>query len=259
MIDTHCHIHMADYGLDAEAELNAAKEKDVETVVVIGEGEADSHLAIEFATKHGVYATVGLHPHQAKIQKDEIPRLKKLVEKHENAPIVAIGECGLDYYYLNSPKEDQKVALIEQIKWAQELDLPLVYHVRGSKEAPHDAFDDFFKIIDELKAYDGVVHSFSATEREMPEVTERGLFIGLNGIITFTKDEAQITAVKKAPIDKIVLETDAPFLTPAGFRGKINSPQYVVETARHITNLRGDSFGAFLVETTKNAKRLFRI
>ena len=166
--------------------------------------------------------------------------------------IVAIGECGLDYFYEHSPKKDQIKLLHFQLALAQHHELPVILHIR-------EAFDDFWPIFDEYKGLTGVVHSFTATTKELDQALGRGLYIGLNGIMTFTKQADQLDAAKAVPLDRLLLETDAPFLTPAPERGTICQPKHVVLIARFLSKLRGDSRDSVAHASTANAAKLFRV
>ncbi len=165
--------------------------------------------------------------------------------------VVAIGETGLDYYYSHAPKEDQRKLLRFQLAVATEHDLPLIFHVR-------EAFTDFWQVLDDYPGVRGVVHSFTAGRAELEQVLKRGLFIGLNGIVTFTKSEEQLATAKMVPLDRLLLETDAPFLTPVPYRGKICQPKYVVEIAKFLAELRHESLGELAQATTRNARTLFK-
>lgn len=166
--------------------------------------------------------------------------------------IVAIGECGLDYYYSHSPKVDQIKALRFQIELALQHDLPLIFHVR-------DAFDDFWQIFDSYQGLRGVVHSFTDTQKNLEKLLNRGLFVGINGIMSFTKHEWQLEVAKAIPLERLVLETDAPFLTPAPLRGKVNTPANICLVAEFLANLRGESPEALAKATTHNAFALFKL
>ena len=169
-----------------------------------------------------------------------------------NPKVVAIGECGLDYYYNHSSKEDQLAAFKFQIELAQHAGKPLIFHVR-------EAFDDFFEVVDSYQNLSGVVHCFTADITTMNKVLERGFYIAFNGIMTFTKDQSQLEAAKACPIDKMLLETDCPFLTPAPHRGQRNEPANIKVIAEFLADLRGESFEQLSTATTKNAETLFRI
>ena len=163
-----------------------------------------------------------------------------------------LGECGLDYYYENSPKEAQKAILRFQLELAQKHSLPVIFHVR-------EAFDDFWPIVDEYKGIRGVIHSFTSTTRVLDEILQRGLYVGLNGIITFTKQPEQLAMAKAVPLEKLVLETDAPFLTPSPYRGTICLPKHVRTTAEFLADLRGEPLSAIADSTTRNARMLFDV
>lgn len=248
--DTHCHIHSADYNLDGQIAINNAVAIGVNKMICVGIDESDSALAVGFASSNNnVWASIGLHPHDAKLGQDAFDKLAKLVSEPK---VVAIGECGLDYYYNHSSKEDQVRALHYQIDLALKNDLPMIFHIR-------DAFDDFWPIFDEYKGIRGVVHSFTATTTELDQALARGLYIGLNGIMTFTKDHNQLAAAKSVPLDRMLLETDAPFLTPKPLRGTINEPKNVVLTAEFLAGLRNESLQQISQSTTYNAIKLFKL
>ncbi|MEX0934175.1 MAG: TatD family hydrolase, partial [Candidatus Saccharimonadales bacterium] len=166
--------------------------------------------------------------------------------------------CGLDYYYLHSDKNDQITALIYQIELALENNLPMIFHVRNADGDPQ-AFDDFFKIIDKFEHISGVVHSFTAGKSTMEECIKRGLYIGLNGIMTFSKDQSQLEAAKSIPLDRLLLETDSPFLTPAPFRGKVNHSGHIKIVAEFLAKLRGEELSDLAQVTSDNAKEVFSI
>lgn len=253
LIDTHCHIHELEYPLDSEDTLKRAKDNGVDQVICIGTSIADSRQAIKFANSHeNVFATVGIHPHYAK---DGIGDLESLLDKisaGQRTKIVAIGEIGLDYHYDNSPHSDQINLLKQQIELALKYDLPIVFHVR-------EAFDDFWSIFDTFSGIKGEIHGFTDTNENLQKAIERGLHIGVNGISTFTKDKNQQDMYSSIPLNKLLLETDAPYLTPVPFRGSINEPAFVRNvavfggTSRHISEEAIESI------TTANAQALFNL
>lgn len=250
LIDTHCHIHDNSYGFDISQVMNRAKDAGVEKVVCIGTSLSDSRLAIRCANQYNdIYAAVGVHPHDVKDGFDIEPLLL------ENK-VVAIGEIGLDYYYLNSPKELQKKALNHQLELALKHNLPVVFHVR-------DGFDDFWPIFDSVvshkSGFKGVIHSFTDRQNNLDEALSRGLYVSVNGISTFTKDESQKQIFSSIPLENLLLETDSPFLTPVPFRGKVNEPAYVSIIAEYHAQLRGVSTSIIAEATTANAKKLFSI
>jgi TatD DNase family protein len=251
--DTHCHIHFPDYELDPdEVRIEAAKDG-VNTLVCVGCSLPDSQGAAEYAARHdNVWASIGLHPHEASLYVHDHHALQQFRDLAAKPKVIAVGETGLDYYYENSPKEAQKKLLRFQLELALEYKLPLIFHIR-------DAFEDFWPIFDEYTGLTGVVHSFSATSKELEQILSRGLLVGLNGIMTFTKDQKQLEAAKTVPLGSLLLETDAPFLTPVPFRGKICQPKHVRVTAEFLSDLRGESLESLAAATTANAKRLFKL
>lgn len=258
-VDTHAHIHFDDYGLDAEEVWQSAKAKGVTRMLAVGCDLESSIEAIEFArTREGVYAVVGVHPYYASqflAQSDNIQKLESLLENAKRDKIVGIGEFGLDYYYENSVREDQIKLLKIHLELVAKYDLPACFHIR-------DAFDDFWPVFDQFysqKPIKGVLHSFTATEDQLKKAVGYGLYVAFNGIMTFTRDENQLKAVRVAPLDRILLETDAPYLTPKPFRGKICKPEHILLTATFLASLRDESIESLSEATTNNARKLFEI
>lgn len=248
-VDTHCHIHESNYPLDTGDVIARAHQAGVGKMLCIGTNEVSSKEAVEFASRHeNIYATIGVHPHDTK---DGWKELEKLATAHM-PQIVAVGEIGLDYFYTHSARHVQIEALEAQIDLAQRHNLPIVFHVR-------EAFDDFWPIFDNFKGIRGELHSFTDTSKNVEKALERGLYIGVNGISTFTKDETQKQLFASLPLDKLLLETDAPFLTPAPFRGKVNEPAFVRNVAEHHATIRGISLQHVAEITTANAHALFAL
>lgn len=262
LIDTHCHIHdpefASKYDKPIATIIKDAHDAGVKEFICVGTDVASSTAAIDFCKdKPYAYASLAVHPHEAVHMGTEaiqaaIATLKALYEK--NGKVVAIGECGLDYYYhKDAVTIRRQIALFRaHIELAQALELPMIFHIR-------DAFEDFFRIIDEYKAVRGVVHSFTAGTEEVRGIVSRGLYAGLNGIMTFTKDEKQLAAAKALPIEHMVLETDAPFLTPKPFRGTMCEPKHVTNITQFLSELRDESPAFLAKSTTKNAKKLFNL
>ena len=253
LVDTHCHIHFKDYGLPPEQVLASAADASVVKVICIGCSLEDSELAADFASKYpNVWASAGAHPHDGADYLSTKDAERELARLLKEPKVVAIGEIGLDYFHENAPRADQQKSLRSQIEVGISSGLPFIFHVR-------DAWDDFWKIYDEYDIKSGVIHSFSADEHRLNEVLERGLYVGLNGIMTFTKDDAQLEAAKKVPLNKLLLETDAPFLTPKPHRGKKCEPKHIRDIAEFLTILREESLEEIAAATTANAERLFNI
>lgn len=255
-VDTHTHIHFADYGLDAEEVWNASKQSGVNRIIAVGCRLEDSEGAVAFARDHqGVWASVGIHPHEAReflCNPESKSKLRQLLVNAQKDKVVAVGEVGLDYHYEHSDKHEQKEILEYQLGLAQEYGLPVILHIR-------DAFNDFWPIFDQYEGLKGVVHSFSSTPKHLDEVLSRGLYVGLNGIITFTKEPSQLEAAKQVPLDRLLLETDAPYLTPKPYRGKICKPEYVKLVAQFLAELREESIEVIGDSSTANAIKIFGI
>lgn len=292
--DTHCHIHELEEALTPVHEkwqsdglsrtgqtvLEAARAAGVRQIITVGTTPEDSALAVRFAQRHDdVWAVVGIHPHEAKnyttpqklvsggqssqpqqqssqpfsqqggkrISPEVVRQFSALVADQN---VVAIGECGLDYHYNHSSPEDQEVVLRYQLEFALAHGLPLSFHVR-------EAFDDFWRILDDYQGVRGVLHSFTDTQVAMEQAVSRGLYIGVNGIATFTRDESQLVTYRTIPQHSLLLETDAPFLTPKPFRGTICESKHVVATAEFLSELRRESLSELAQKTTENAERLF--
>lgn len=270
LIDTHCHIHSAQGGLDERdhttKKWHEAGEKDPEAIIAsakavgttrlvcVGTDLADSQIAVDFAQNRSeCWASVGIHPHEAKgFDIKNLSTIRSLLEKDK---VVAVGEVGLDYYYEHSPKNQQIELLEAFLDIAQMTNLPVIFHVR-------DAYADFWPVFDNFQSagqqIKGVLHSFTADTSVMDKALARGLHVGLNGIMTFTNDTQQITMAKSVPSNKLLLETDAPYLTPKPFRGKICKPEHVWLTAEFLAGLRGETLEQLAETTSSNAKQLFK-
>lgn len=247
LVDTHCHIHEP-YDLPIGDVTDRAQEAGVMSMICVGTSEESSHQAVKFSRfREGIYASIGVHPHETKEGYDEIAKLAGTSEK-----IVAVGEIGLDYFYTHSPRETQIAALKAQIEVALKHDLPIIFHVR-------EAFDDFWPIFDSYQGIKGVLHSFTDSKENMQKAIEKGLYIGVNGISTFTKDETQKDMFDAIPLDRILFETDAPFLTPTPYRGKVNEPAYVKVVAEYHAQRRGISLEEISEASTQNARALFTL
>ncbi len=274
--DTHCHIqeitpwddenrqeqsvtdrwHKAGV-TDVGAVITEAIAEGVTRMVCVGCTVDDSALAVELAGRYApVWASIGIHPHEASRYLGDTASCDRFASLAARQKVVAVGECGLDYYYSYAAKDAQIALLRFQIELAIRAGLPMIFHVRN-------AFDDFWRIFDEYTAQGhpirGVIHSFSATVKELDEALQRGLYIGLNGIMTFTKDAAQLEAAKRVPTDRLLLETDAPFLTPKPYRGTICKPKHVRLTAEFLAALRGEPLEHLADYSTANAHALFKL
>lgn len=259
IIDTHCHLHDSEFYSDNREEVYRQSRESGVIMVCVGTDVRSSREAVEFALTHeGCWAIVGIHPHEAKDNKSSEIRtiieaeLQNSQQEHRKSIIVGIGEIGLDYFYDHSPKDVQIERLYEQLRIARDFNLPVSFHVR-------EAFDDFWPIFDEFVEMRGVLHSFTDTIATLTEALKRGLLIGVNGISTFTKDENQRIMFRELPLESILLETDAPFLTPVPFRGKMNIPAYVERVAAHQAEVKSVPLLDVTATTTANARELFGI
>lgn len=244
LIDTHCHIHESSYPLDREEVLRNAREAGVTKMICVGTDQKSSEEAVDFVrNRDGLIASIGVHPHETKNGWDEL-------EKLESPKIAAVGEIGLDYFYNHSPREVQIEALEAQIDLALRRNIPIIFHVR-------EAFEDFWPIFDNFTGIRGVLHSFTDSTINLEEGLKRGLYVGVNGISTFTKDETQKAMFSAIPLERMLLETDAPFLTPVPFRGKVNEPAFVRQIAAFHADLKAMSTDQVAAITTANAQTLF--
>jgi TatD DNase family protein len=250
LIDTHAHIHLPEFRADLPQLLERAHAAGVDKLLTVGCNELESADAIAVARAHNnIWAAVGLHPHEADSGYEALEEIARLAELEK---VAAIGECGLDFFRSQTSPEDQERVLRFQIELAQDLGLPLVFHVR-------EAFPEFFAILDDYPGVRGLVHCFTAGVVEMQGALDRGLLIALNGIMTFTKDPEQLRAAKAVPLDQLVLETDCPFLAPVPHRGKRNEPAYMSTTAQFLARLRDEPLEDLAAATTRNAEGLFGI
>ena len=247
-IDTHCHLEMLQ--VPVLQAIEDAQSAHVNSCVTIGTDPKSLSQVLQMVQEHSsVYGALGIHPHHANEYHQTIEEQIR-VSVNQSQKIVAIGEIGLDYHYLNSDKELQKQAFEAQLSLARELGLPVVLHSR-------DAEEDTLAI---LKAYTdvrGVAHSFTGSAEMAIQLVERGWYIGVNGIVTFKNAQAVREMVLQVPLENLLLETDAPYLSPVPFRGKPNVPQYIPYIAEFLATLYGVSLERLAQQTTCNAQRLF--
>ena len=253
LVDTHSHLHFDSFEADREAVYESAMAAGVKIIICVGTTLEDSHKACHYAhDKAGVWAAAGVHPHEAAEFLKDNDGPQKLAGLLASPKVVAIGEIGLDYYKSTTPKNIQEQAFRVQLEVGLDTKLPFSFHVR-------DAWSDFWRIIDDYQGITGVVHSFSSGRKQLDAALRRNLYIGLNGIMTFTKDEAQLEAARLVPLDKLLLETDAPFLTPVPFRNEKCEPKHIAATSEFLAKLRGQTAAELSKYTTDNAVRLFNL
>lgn len=253
LIDTHAHLDDARYDADRDAMIARAREAGVQTFVTVGCDLATSDAAVALADQHAfIYATVGVHPHEVKSIGDEWYDELRRLARHPK--VVAYGEIGLDYHYNHSPPDIQRTRFREQVGLARELGRPIVVHTR-------EAQDDTIAILKEEKAGDvgGVFHCFSGDAWLARDALDLGFYLSFSGVITFQNATMLRDIVKTVPLDRILVETDCPYLTPVPHRGKRNEPAYVAFVAQKVAELKGLTPEEAAEQTTLNAKRLFKI
>jgi TatD DNase family protein len=253
-VDTHCHLDFKDYEGNIAPVIQAAHDQGIHTLVNICTSHEEADSVIQTAHQYpNVYATVGIHPHDAgpTLEKFSVDELYSwLIKKAADPRVVGLGETGLDFYYDNSPREDQKTSFALHIKAAQETGLPLSVHTRAAQE-------DTISLLKKGQVT-GVIHCFSETQWLADAALELGFYISISGIITFKKADELRAVVSSVPLDRLLLETDAPFLAPVPFRGKRNEPAFMIETAKVVAGLKGISLEDLAQQTTQNFYSLFK-
>lgn len=251
MIDTHTHINCIEE-ISVEDIIKNALDNGVEKLFVPAAYPTDIEVVKELAQKYeNVYGLLGVHPSEVKGWNDDL--IDKIKEYSKSSKIVGIGEIGLDYYWDKSFNDLQKEVFIKQIKLANELNFPISVHDR---EAHKDTFD----ILTEYNKNSAIVmHCFSGSVEFMKECVKQGWYIAIGGVVTFKKAIKMKEVAKEVPLDKLLLETDAPYLTPVPYRGKTNQPAYVKYVAEEIASIRGISFEEVDEITTQNAKKVFSL
>ncbi len=253
LTDSHCHLTCPQLSKDIPAVLDRACKAGVARLLAVGQGLDDSLAAIDLAQRNSeVFAAIGFGPHGAQhiCETD----YKKLAEFAADSKVVALGEAGLDYYYDEPSKEIQRTIFAEHVRLAAQLDLPLVIHCR-------DAWDDCLAILDENSAGNttGVFHCYTGSPELIPQLIDRGFYISFAGMITFSNAQKCMAAAKKVPLDRLLVETDAPYLSPEPMRNiRPNEPALLVHTARFMAELLGLTPIELAELTTKNAADLFR-
>ncbi|MCC7201376.1 MAG: TatD family hydrolase [Nitrospirae bacterium] len=255
LIDTHCHLTMYDAGPERSGVIKAATEAGISRLITIGTDIEDSRNAIAIAEEHDfIYAAVGIHPHDVKDFSDGENVSKTIRELASGKKVVALGETGLDYHYMHSPAKAQQEHFRLEINLAKSMGLPVIVHSREAK-------DDTLQILKEedIAAAGGVLHCFSGDMDMAEKAMGMGLYISFSGVITFKNAGKILDIVAAVPLDRILIETDAPFLTPHPHRGKRNEPayvRYVAEKIAEVKNIPLDELGQVVMS---NASRLFNI
>jgi len=265
-IDSHAHLEMPQFDADRDAMLARAHEAGIETIVAIGSGTGPGSLdcAIQLADREkagepNIYATIGIHPHEAKLATEK--DFDELSALARDPKVVAWGEIGLDYFYDHSPREVQRSVFSKQLELARAAKLPIVIHCRPSADS-HNAWDECLEILRQRwapSALGGVLHCFTGLMEHARPALDMGFMISFAGNITFPKAQNIRDAARELPLDSIFIETDSPFLAPVPHRGKRNEPAFVREVARQIGELRGISTEDVGFRTAQNVSRFFRL
>lgn len=262
LIDTHCHLNFKSYKKDLGEVIKRAADNKIDKIIIPGAKLDTSRKAIEIARQYpDCFAAVGIHPHHADLLSaaDNASDLKNLLTGLIIQPkVVAVGEIGLDYYqYKDYPKVDkdskkrQKELFLLQLELAQENNLPVILHCR-------EAFDDLLNVLKD-KNISGVFHCFSGNKQQLAEVLEMGFYLGFDGNITYPQNQHLRQLVESAPFDRLLLETDAPFLTPVPQRGNRNEPAFLVYTAQTVAEIKKTALDKVMEITCSNALKLFRL
>lgn len=248
-IDTHCHIYKEYYG-DIDKAINEAKNEKVNKLVVIGcDKDSIREVTETLSTRENIYYALGFHPSEANdITDRDIDLLEEQIKKDKK--VVAIGEIGLDYYWVKDNKEEQKELFIKMLNLAKRNELPVIIHSR-------DAFQDTYDILKEAKVK-GIIHCFTSSIENAKKYIELGFLLGIGGVLTFKNTKLK-EVVKELDLKNIVLETDSPYLTPEPFRGKDNHPKYIPFIAEEISRLKEINIEEVSRITTQNAEELLNI
>jgi TatD DNase family protein len=258
-LDSHCHVTADSFAADLEAVLDRAEAEGVETIIGIGSGYGVERngLAVDLAADdERVFATVGVHPHEAK--ELDAARRRLLESWLEQPRVVGVGECGLDYHYMNSPREVQREVFAEQVATARARDLPVSLHVRGDEP---NAFEETLDIwrAEGCGEIEGVLHCYTGDLAFAQRALDAGLYVSFSGILTFKRDRGLRDVAKALPLERLMVETDAPLLSPEGFRGRRNEPARVTTVGRVLAETRQQPLEEVARITTGNARRLFRL
>jgi len=251
MIDSHCHLTDDAFRGDRSEVLARARSAGVSPMIVIADSLEESKKVLSLAENHDdILCAVGLHPHYASQWKRGDAEIIRDLARSPN--VAAIGETGLDYHYMRSPKERQIHAFRDQLNLAQSLHMPVVIHTR-------DAIEDTWSILDSVKPIRAVIHCCTEPWSAIERFVEYGCFLSFTGIATYPKSEDIRETIRRCPLSRIMIETDAPYLSPIPHRGKRNEPSFVVEVARCIAEVKNESLEEVDIQTTKNAKEFYGI
>jgi TatD DNase family protein len=262
LVDSHAHLEMEQFSGDRELVLERARDAGVATIVAIGSGTGPGSLdcGIQLAGQHAfIYATIGIHPHEAKLATDaDFEELARLAKQPK---VIAWGEIGLDYFYDHSPREVQRKVFAQQIELARTANLPLVIHCRPSNNSDN-AWAECLDLIGKQwarRGLGGILHCFTGTWEHAKRALDMNFMISFAGNVTFPKAQLIRDVAKQVPLDRMLIETDSPFLAPMPYRGQRNEPAFVKETARQLGQLRGLSTEEMGRLTARNFYRFFSL
>jgi TatD DNase family protein len=261
-VDSHAHLDGERFDADRDQVIARAHEAGVRTIVAIGTGDGPGTLdcAVRSAEQYdSLYATVGIHPHEARLARDaDFQQLEGLASSPK---VIAWGEIGLDYFYDHSPREVQQRVFIRQMEMARAAKLPIVIHCRPADQS-ENAWDDFFQLMGQhwkSSGLGGVLHCFTGTWAQAQRALDCNFMVSFAGNVTFPKAEQIREAARQVPLDRLLIETDCPFLAPVPHRGKRNEPAFVVETARRLAELRGLETEEVGRQTSANFYKFFNL
>ena len=261
-VDSHAHLEGHRFDADREQVIARAREGGVETIVAIGNGDGPVNFdcGILLAEKYPfIYATIGIHPHEARLA--DQPALDRMAKLATRPKVIAWGEIGLDYFYDHSPRDVQQNVFVQQMELARQAKLPIVIHCRPSDNS-ENAWDDCLRLIREQWApsgLGGILHCFTGNSDQAKQALDMGFMVSFAGNITFPKAQQIRDAALAVPLDRILIETDSPFLAPVPHRGKRNEPVFVKEVAVQLGELRGISPEEVGAQTTHNFYRFFSL
>jgi TatD DNase family protein len=258
-LDSHCHLTADKFAEDQASTIARAREAGVETLVVIGSGYgiAGNAAAIALAANDpAIFATAGVHPHEAADFDDDARKALRGWLAAES--VVAVGECGLDYHYMNSPREAQRRVFAEQVALARELDLPVSIHVRSEDESAYEELLEIW-LSEGHDTLTGVLHCYTGSLPFARRALEHGFYVSFSGIVTFKRSEDLRDVARGLPLDRLMVETDAPFLAPEGHRGRRNEPAWVGVVGETLARLHDRPLEEIAEQTTRNARDLYRL
>ena len=268
-IDSHCHLEGPRFERDRPAVLQRAAAAGVEALLAIGNGSGPGtfECGIRLAEEHGrgaapprLYTTIGIHPHEAKVADDDA--LRELARLAQHPSVIAWGEIGLDYWYDHSPREVQRSVFVRQMELARAARKPIIIHCRGSRQNPEDAWNDVVHLLQlnwSGNASGGILHCFTGTLKHMQSALDLGFLISFAGNVTFPGAEAIRDAARQAPLDRMLIETDSPYLAPVPYRGRRNEPAYVTAVAECVAGACGMTGEEIGRATAQNFHRFFQL